>query len=110
MHRHRLMDTKSRAQLAVRTVVVSTRAAVGANLAIGRTDLAHESARRGLDLLADLRERAVQAGAADAWDEGDRHLASLAEAPTVAISVEAEAEPLLPRTGPRSNGARSEAR
>lgn len=104
------MDTERRARLAVRTIVVSTRAAVGANLALGRTDLAHESARRGLDLLADVRARTEEDGAADAWDEAERHLASLAEAPKVAIRVEPEAEPHLPRTGPRSNGAPSEAR
>ena len=86
------MATESDLRLAIRTVAVSTRAAVTTHAKVGRPDLAAESARRGLKMLGDLqgrltpetpedtresfdsamRELGAAAGPSDAEDEDQR--------------------------------------
>ena len=103
------MDPGSKARLAVRTIVVTTRVAVAVNLKAGRMDLAQASARRGLELLHEIHGETHQDGAGEAWDQAEQHLVALADAPKVAIRIEPEAEQPLPRTGRRSNGVASRA-
>jgi hypothetical protein len=45
--------------LAIRTIVVTTRAAVSRHVQHGRPDLAHRCVERGRELLADLEETSV---------------------------------------------------
>ena len=51
------MGNESKLTLAIRTILVTTRAAVRSNQATGRDDLAFESARRGEALLNDVGSR-----------------------------------------------------
>ena len=69
-------------ELAIRTVVVTTRAAVRSHRRVGRPDMARESALRGLLLLTELgRARDLRNGAAETFAEAQRELQALSEAP-----------------------------
>ena len=69
-------------QLAIRTVVVTTRAAVRFHLGTGRRDLARASASRGLLLLEDLdARRELRNGGFQTLAEARRELRALSEAP-----------------------------
>lgn len=59
------MGTFDRLLMAIRTIAVSTRAAVRSNRQVGRRDLSVASARRGLAMLEQLRDR-LPADAPDA--------------------------------------------
>jgi hypothetical protein len=97
------------ARLAIRTILVSTRAAVLAHQRSGRDDLGRESAHRGLVLLGDMREVAQDAGAGTAYAEAEEAITKMAEAPLVAIPVEEPAGSRPSRTDPRSHEAPCEA-
>lgn len=65
--------------LALRTVVVTTRAAVRSHLRAGHADLARESAARGLLLLEDVAaSRNLRDGESESLAEGRRELRELA--------------------------------
>jgi hypothetical protein len=97
------------ARLAIRTILVSTRAAVAAHLRTGREDLGRESAHRGLVLLADVRSLAQDAGAGTAYAEAEAEITRMSDAPQVAIRVEEPAGSHRSRTDPRSHEAPCEA-
>lgn len=81
------MGNDARLTLAIRTIVVTTRAAVRSNAKIGRPDLASETAQRGVELLDGIGP--VPPELRDALDAAREELARLAgqaEA-DVAISV-----------------------
>lgn len=65
-------------EMAIRTVVVSTQAAVRSHRSAGRPDLARESAARGLVLLDDLGlTRTFPNGSAERFEQAHRELESL---------------------------------
>jgi len=69
-------------ELAIRTVVVTTRAAVRSHRRVGQSDMARESAVRGLLLLKELgRARDLRNGSAEAFADARRELQALSEAP-----------------------------
>jgi hypothetical protein len=76
------MGSDAADQLAIRTVVVTTRAAARSHRRSDRPDLARESAIRGLLLLEYVAEtRDLRNGAAAILDEARRELRALSEAP-----------------------------
>ena len=69
-------------ELAIRTIVVTTRAADRSHRRGGRPDLARGSAVQGLVLLEELSQtRDLRTGAAQAFAEARRELQALSEAP-----------------------------
>ena len=74
------MAADKRALLAVRTIVVTTRAAATSHLNAGRADLAAQSAERGRTLLEDFRANrldGVSPAVAAKLDEAESALESL---------------------------------
>ncbi len=104
------MDAEGNARLAIRTIVVSTRAAVAAHLNVGQEQLSRESAHRGLKLLRELRRHAAAAGAMADYEAAEETIIRMADAPWVAIPVEAGQESASPRTDPRSRAPRRDGR
>ena len=103
------MTATAKALLAIRTILVSTRAAVVAHLRTGREDLGRESAHRGLVLLEDLRTTAHATDTQAAYDDAERAIMQMADAPRVAIPVEEGNGSHPSRTGQRSPAAPCEA-
>jgi hypothetical protein len=103
------MTATGDARLAIRTILVSTRAAVVAHLRTGREDLGRESAHRGLVLLGDLRAAAHDAGVEADYDNAEVAITKMADAPLVAIPVEDGDGSHPSRTDPRSPAAPCEA-
>ena len=103
------MTATANARLAIRTILVTTRAAVAAHLRMGREDLGRESAHRGLLLLGDVREMARDAGVGADYDDAEVAITRMADAPRVAIPVEEGDGSHPSRTDPRSPAAPCEA-
>jgi hypothetical protein len=89
------VGSQSDQKLAIRTIAVSARAAIGSSLRIGRPDVAAECARRGLMMLAGLREELgpnVPDELVQPLEEAIRDLASTADRLTgedaAALSIE----------------------
>ncbi len=101
------MESERKARLAIRTVVVTTRAAVASHVRAGRRELRVASIQRGFALLRDLRERVVRAGARAEYAEAERELNALADSSSVALPVEERAESHPSRTDRRSPEAPS---
>ena len=73
------MDGQGRVALEIRTIVVTTRAAVRRHRQMGRADLVPISVERGLLLLDEQRARRPSdvASAAPAYDDARREIVSL---------------------------------
>ena len=103
------MTATGDARLAIRTILVSTRAAVVAHLRTGREDMGRESAHRGLMLLGDVRDMARDAGVEAAYDDAEAAITEMADSPRVAIPIEEHGGSHPSRTDPRSPAAPCEA-
>jgi hypothetical protein len=101
------MGSERKARLAIRTVVVTTRAAVASHVRAGRRELRIASIQRGIALLRDLRDRVIREGARAEYEDAERQLNDLADSSSVAVPVEERAESLPSRTDRRSPEAPS---
>lgn len=99
---------------AVRTIVVTTRAAVNSHRVVNNPEQARASAARGVELLDQLAAEAGLRGvgfeSAELIQEARTELASLAGSALTPMGPGiGEESPRPPRTGPRSRGAPPEA-